>query len=789
MKYRFLTAVAALAATVLSLGAQEKLYPQQFNLGDVTLLDGPFKHAQDLNVEVLLEYDMDRLLQPFLKQAGLEPKAEAFPNWEGLDGHIGGHYVSALAIHYAATGNQECLDRLNYMLSELKRCQDANGDGYLGGVPNSDELWPEVKSGNLRRMHSMWVPWYNLHKIYAGLRDAYMYAGSELAKEMFLKLCDWGIGIFGDFSDELFENMLSQEHGGLNEVYADAYAITGDRKYLEAARKLTHHEIFDSMLAGVDNLDNRHANTQVPKIVGYARYAELAGDNDYFKASDFFWESVADHRSVAFGGNSRREHFPAISDYESYMEEREGPESCNTNNMLKLTENLFRIKPDAVYADYYENALYNHILSTQHPQHGGYVYFTPARPSHYRVYSQPNSGMWCCVGTGMENHGKYGEFIYAHDGDDLYVNLFIASELNWKEKGFSLRQDTAFPSEEGTTLTVTSKKKSKVNLLIRCPEWTEGMEVRVNGASWPVEVAENGYVSVSRKWKKGDVVSVALPMSTRIERLENVPDYIAIKRGPILFGVKTNQRDMDGLVSDDGRWAHIAHGPLQSAFDDAPVIVASDDEILAKLQLAVPVEGKPFHFTVPGLFKGEFANAELEPFYGIHDSRYSIYYLCLDEKGYDAKVNEAKTREAERMALDARTIDAVQTGEQQPEIDHRMQVGRSSKGNNQGEAYRQAMGSWFSYELETKGQTELALMLRFWGAESGNRSFKILVDDTEIAAENIASKWNRSAFFNVEYPIPASLLDGKEIITVKFESAGPRDTVGGIYSVRLVKKQ
>src|SRR5574344_1138935 len=454
MKIAKLLIPMALAALIVSpIKAQDKLYINTFALSDVELLDGPFKHAQDLNVEVLLQYDVDRLLAPFFIQAGLEPKGELFPNWAGLDGHMGGHYLSAIAIHYASTGNQECLKRIEYMLSELKRCQDASGDGYLGGVPDSKKIWSEVKNGNVDIIGKYWVPWYNVHKIYAGLRDAWLYAGSETAKQMFLKLCDWGISVTSGLSDEKMEQMLNTEFGGMNEVYADAYQMTGDKKYLETAKRFTHHQLFDSMLAGVDNMDNKHANTQVPKVVGFSRVAEVAEDSDYQIASDYFWDRVVNHRSIAFGGNSRREHFPSVADNKSYVEEREGPESCNTHNMLKLTENLFRMNPKVKYADFYENALYNHILSTQHPEHGGYVYFTPARPAHYRVYSQPNEGMWCCVGTGMENHGKYGEFIYSHEVDDLYVNLFIASKLQWKYKKVVLTQNTSFPDSENSKIT------------------------------------------------------------------------------------------------------------------------------------------------------------------------------------------------------------------------------------------------------------------------------------------------------------------------------------------------
>ena len=402
---------------------------KNFPLKDVKLLDSPFKRADDLNVEVLLKYDVDRLLAPYLKEAGLAPKAESYPNWDGLDGHVGGHYLSALAMAYASTGNEECKRRLDYMISELERCQNANADGYVGGVPGSKEMWSQVKAGDGNAVSKRWVPWYNIHKTYAGLRDAWLLLGDEKAKDMFIKFCDWGLDVISGLDEAQMEKMLDTEFGGMNETFADAYEITGDKKYLDAARRFSHRRLFDSMARRVDNLDNMHANTQVPKAVGYQRVAELTGDTAYATAADFFWETVTDNRSLSFGGNSRREHFPSAAACVEYTEEREGPETCNTYNMLKLAEGLFRMNPDAKYTDFYERALFNHIRSSQHPEHGGYVYFTSARPRHYRVYSSLGQGMWCCVGTGMENHGKYGEFIYAHTDDDLYVNLFIPSEL------------------------------------------------------------------------------------------------------------------------------------------------------------------------------------------------------------------------------------------------------------------------------------------------------------------------------------------------------------------------
>lgn len=785
----------ALSATAGAAMSQDVLYPNTFSLLEVQLLDGPFKHAMDLNIDVLLQYDTDRLLAPFLKEAGLPKKAEYFPNWAGLDGHVGGHYISALAMHYAATGNKECKERLDYMLAELKRCQDKNGNGYVGGVPDSDHLWSEVKNGNYGFVNRYWVPWYNIHKTFAGLRDAWMYAGSDMAKEMFLKLCDWGCDVTGSLTDEEMERMCGQEFGGMNEVYADAYQITGDKKYLEVAKRFAHHWLLDSMAKGVDNLDNRHANTQVPKVVGHARTAEmlqLAGQEAdaayYQRAAEFFWETVVNTRSLALGGNSRREHFASADDCKSYVDDREGPESCNTNNMMKLTQNLFRMTGDVRYADYYERAMFNHILSAQHPEHGGYVYFTSARPAHYRVYSAPNSGMWCCVGTGMENHGKYGEFIYTHTDDELYVNLFVASQLNWKEKKFVIKQETNFPSEETVRLTVDSRKAQTLKIKIRCPWWVKPGEMKVicKGKDYAVGAQPSSYIEIERRWKKGDVIEVTMPMTITVEELPNLPNYIAIMRGPILMGARMGDYRLDGLVANDGRWAHIAHGPLVSLFD-TPFLIGERDEIVEKLQGMQPVSGKPMHFTVPGLFEKKYADLELEPFSQIHDSRYMMYWLSMSKAEYEAYQQRMRDAETQKLLLDARTVDAVATAEQQPEVDHQMQSKGSQKGYFQSEGWRDATnGGFFSYNMDTKGEENLALMVRYWGNESGNRTFDILIDGLLLTTENIVGKWKHESFVNAEYPIPAEWLKGKSVINVCFQSK-PGTVAGGVFHVRLVK--
>jgi uncharacterized protein len=740
--------------------AQDKLYHDTFSSKDVILTDGPFKHARDLNIHTLLLYNTDRLLAPYRKEAGLPEKAKGFPNWDGLDGHVGGHYLSAMAMNYAATGNRICKKRMDYMIAELKACQDANalkypdwGVGYVGGVPGSENLWPKIKAGDIAVIWRYWVPWYNVHKMYAGLRDAWLYAGNETAKDMFLRFCDWAIDITSGLSDTQMESMLDNEHGGMNETFADAYQMTGDEKYLVAAKRFSHKMLLDAMAAGIDNLDNKHANTQVPKAIGFQRIAELSKDKNYIEAGKFFWEAVAKNRSLAFGGNSRREHFPAISAIDDYVNDVEGPESCNTYNMLKLTEDLFRVNPTAGYADFYERALYNHILSTQHPQHGGYVYFTPARPRHYRVYSSPNQGMWCCVGSGMENHGKYNQFIYTHQNGSLYVNLFMASELNWRDKKIKIRQETSFPYEEQTRLTIT-KGSSRFSMKIRYPEWVKegALKISINGRNEPYTKDQTGYISIDRQWKKGDVVMVNLPMHNWYEQLPHVPNYIALMHGPVVLAAKTGTEDLAGLVAGDGRWEHIAHG-RRLPIDQAPIIIADDiSSIPEKLE---PVAGKPLTFTAPGIKMVNPMEVVFEPFFGIHDARYMMYWMALTESGYESHLDSLSLAEKAKIDLQNRTVDYIAPGEQQPEADHFMQSSNSTTGNNWDEFYRDARNNgFFSYQMATNRQTALSLLVRYWGAEWGNRKFDIYIDDEKLIAEDNTGRWNQSRFFDVEYALP-----------------------------------
>jgi beta-xylosidase len=454
--------------------------------------------------------------------------------------------------------------------------------------------------------------------------------------------------------------------------------------------------------------------------------------------------------------------------------------------MLKLTEDLFRIQPSAELADYYERTVYNHILSTQHPVNGGYVYFTPVRPRHYRVYSTPNEAMWCCVGSGLENHSKYNEFIYSQKNDSLFLNLFIASELNWAEKGIRIRQETSFPNEEQTRLKVT-EGSSKFTWMIRYPSWVkkDSLKIRINGKDMSFMAVPSSYIAICRTWKKGDVLEIILPMHNHIEYLPNVPNYIAILHGPILLAARTGTEDLKGLVADNSRWGHIASGE-KLPIDKAPIIIESNLEYLSKM--LEPIPGKPLTFTTAKIKIINAENLVLEPFYQIHDSRYMMYWMALSGRQYQSYLDSLGALEREKLALQKRTIDFVAPGEQQPEADHAMQTDHSRSGSLQNEFWRDAVnGGSFSYQLATSNETGLSLMVRYWGAEWGNRKFDIFIDDKMLASEDNTGRWNQSRFINVVYNIPDSMIQGKKFIRVKFQSK-PQNTAGAVYYLRLLKK-
>lgn len=759
-----------------------------FPLGDVELLSGPFYHASKINEAYVFAHDIDRLLAPFLAEAGLPPKAERYDNWEnsGLDGHTAGHFLTSLAL-MAATGNLEAGTRLNYMIDELARCQVANGNGYVGGIPGSKAFWSEIAAGNIRptlfTLNERWVPWYNIHKLFAGLRDAYKLTGNEKALEILLNLTRWTEELTRNLSEAQMQQMLITEHGGMNEVFADLYALKGDSRFLTLAKRFSQHEILNPLLEGRDNLDGLHANTQIPKVIGFMRIAQLTNNTTWMAASDFFFQTVVNNRSVAIGGNSTYEHFHPANNFTSMMESREGPETCNTYNMMKLARMLYLSKNNLSYIDFYERALYNHILSSQHPEHGGLVYFTPMRPQHYRVYSEPGVHFWCCVGSGIENHAKYGELIWTHDMNNLFVNLFIPSILNWRDKNVKITQNTAFPDSEKTTLTVNTRRPQKFSINIRYPSWVkEGqLEININDRRVKVEAKPGEYAQLRRRWRDGDRIEVSLPMHTHGEMMPDGSPYKAFLHGPIVLAAPAGNYNLTGLIADASRMGHIASGPLVPRYK-TPMIIIDNDNWSNKI---AQNKEKPLTFSIENLvYPADAPFTTLIPFFKLHDARYITYWETTTTKELQNRIELSKAREREAMALEAITIDQVQPGQQQPEMDRNFQGENTQAGVHQNRHWRHAAG-WFSYDMRDKNNEAKTLRVTYFGLDN-NRHFNIVVNGNLLSRVSLdGSRGN--TFFNVDYPIPAGYLSGDGVIRVRFEATN-NSLAGGIYDVRLLRE-
>lgn len=779
----------------VSLGkAQNWQQVSYFPLQDVKLLNSPFLQAQQTDLHYILSMNPDRLLAPFLREAGLTPKAPSYTNWEntGLDGHIGGHYLSALSMMYAATGDTAVYNRLNYMLNELHRAQQAVGTGFIGGTPNSLQLWKDIKAGNIRAggfdLNGKWVPLYNIHKTYAGLRDAYLYAGSDLARQMLVDFTDWMIDITSDLSDEQIQDMLRSEHGGLNETFADVAEITGDKKYLELARRFSHKFILDPLIKEEDKLTGMHANTQIPKVIGYKRIAELSQDDknwnhaaEWDHAARFFWNTVVNHRSVCIGGNSVREHFHPSDNFTSMLNDVQGPETCNTYNMLRLTKMLYQDSPETNFADYYERALYNHILASQEPEKGGFVYFTPMRPGHYRVYSQPETSMWCCVGSGLENHTKYGEFIYAHQKDTLYVNLFIPSQLTWKEKGVTLTQEARFPDDGKVTLRIDKAPKKGITLKIRQPQWTghsKEYNVKINGKNEASIVEENSnYLTLHRKWKKGDVITFNLPMKVSLEQIPDKKDYYAFLYGPIVLAASTGTGHLNGLCADDSRGGHIAHGK-QIPLQEVPMLIGNPESIRNSLHKK---DDNQLIFTFDGnVYPAQNKTLELIPFFRLHNARYAIYFRQANEEQFKIIQKEMATAERKATELANQTVDLIFPGEQQPESDHGIQYEQAETGTNKDRHFRRAKG-WFSYNLKVK---EEAGRIRITIQKNDRNKVAILLNNNKLAVNPTISEADKDGFITLSWLLPQKLKSGS--CPIRFTPDGTEWTPA-IYEVRLLK--
>ena len=744
---------------------------QPFELSEVQLLDSPFKHAMELDGKYLLSLDPDRLLRDYRKDAGLKPKGESYGGWEkeGIAGHTLGHYLSACSMMYASTGDKRFKDRVTYIVDELDTCQRANGNGYVAGIPNGKKIFAEVAAGDIRAqpfdLNGGWVPWYNLHKLFAGLLDANHYCNNSIALRVAVKLADWAYNETKNLTEKQVQKMLACEQGGMNEAMAELYARTGIKKYLKLAYLFHMNAVLNPLSMREDILSGIHSNTQIPKIIGLARIYELTGDTSAYTAAEFFWDRVVNHHSYVIGGNGDYEYFGPADSLSNFLDDNTC-ETCCTYNMLKLTIHLFSWNPTTEFADYYERALYNDILASQNPEDGMFCYYVSLRPGSHRTFSTPYNSFWCCVGTGMENHSKYGGSIYFHNDDSLWVNLFIASDLNWTEKGLSLKQETNYPFENSSSFIFNCKKPMEMSILFRYPSWAkEGMNILVNGKEQKITSGPGSYIEVRRVWQSGDKVEVKIPMSLHLAAMPDDHNRVAVMYGPIVLA---------GELGTD-------NDPDANKFGYVPVMITDNKPIDEWIK---PVDIKQLEFRTVGA--GTPKDVTLYPFYKLFDKRYSVYWDIFTKDEWSRKKEEYEAEQERLRKIEAATIDFVQPGDSLLEKGHNLQGKNMDSGEAFDSQWRHAYdGGWFSYDMKVIADKQMALVCKYWGGDGGGRSFDILVDSVKVGTQSL-TKSQPGRFFYATYLIPNGLTNGKEKVTVMFEPH-KGDIAGGVFGVRMVE--
>ena len=767
--------VAAAAGAAVPVAPAAETFP----LRDVRILEGPFRDALQRDLSYLLRLDPDRLLHTFRLNAGLPTTAKPYGGWEApgveLRGHSLGHYLTACALMYEATGDERLKARALGLVAELGKVQLAlpsrgMNPGYLSAFP--EELFDRVEARK-----GVWAPYYTLHKIMAGLLDVYRVTGDPAALEASKGMAAWvGLRAKG-LDDAQWQAMLETEFGGMEDVLTELYVTTGDPEHLRLARLFDHRAVFDPLARGEDPLDGLHANTQIPKAIGAALDCEVTGEARYCAVAETFWQRVALHRSYAIGGHSEDEHFSPVAHLSAHLGESTA-ETCNTYNMLKLTRRLFLRDADPSRIEFYERGLFNHILASQDPATGMVTYYVALKPGAWRSYSTPEDSFWCCVGTGMENPARYGEAIYARQGDALLVNLFLASQLTWRGKGLTLRQETRFPDEDRTRLVLRLEKPVRLPLRLRHPAWVkDGFAVSVNGQAQPVESGPGSYATVEREWRDGDVVEVRLPMSLRFEATADDPARGAFLFGPIVLAADLGAEGLDAKT----RYGPSAPEVRLAALPPAPVLIAASPAVaLARVR---PATG-PLTFRTEGL--GQPGDVLLRPFFQLADRRYAVYFDVLTEALWAERQARAGATARARATVDGRTVDRVEAGRPEAEKARDLQEKNSDAWSLEGRRCRSARyGGTFTYSLRLPKEGPAALRVAYWGGESRRHVFDVVAGGETIATQSLFDD-RPGEVLEVEYPLPERLTRGQDRLRVGFRT-GPGTSTGAVFDVRIVR--
>lgn len=798
-----LMSLVLLASCVLLLKAGELQSPERapklFPLTDVRITDGQMRLIQDLSHRYLLSLEPDRLLSWFRREAGLTPKAQPYPLWESEDfqstgplpGHIMGFYLSGMSMMYQSTGDPAIIERLRYAVHGLREAQDAGGDGYLAATRIGRHTFEDVVSRQFVTTNPMindtWEPVYVMNKLMLGLYDAYTLCGIDEAKSVLIKMADWfGVNVIDKIDHDTMQRLLVCEHGSINESFVDVYNLTGDAKYLHWAERLNDEAMWVPLSEGRDILEGWHANTQIPKFTGFVSVGLADGDRRMTDAAKLFWNIVVKNHTWVNGGNSSGEHFFNEGEYIYKVTSIGGPESCNSVNMMRLTEALYQVDGDIRRVDYYERVLMNHILGNFNPGTGMSCYFTSMRPGHYKVYADPYKSFWCCVGTGLQAPAKLAKMVYAHDGDTLFVNMFVPTTLKWQERNISIEQATSYPDDDKSVLTVHGHGQFKI--AVRCPYWVEkgSMQVRVNGKRHALSLSDGDrsqYVVINRTWRDGDKISVTFRPRLYVEPLKKFDQYLSIQYGAMVMASKI---DNHGLTHDDFVQARDHTARIAIPASDVTTLVGT----IASIRKGISRE-KSDTLVLKMKVAGAKNPITLIPFSRIAFDRYEVYFPhVVASKDLGAgRVDSLPSSEQPGRFAESQ-VDSIEVGDSVSERQHRMESYRSYTGLSHGQKWREAYnGGFFMYQMACSPDKSMKLAIRYLRSDSGNRVFDIQIDGRTV--QTVRHRRPKEGdiekpFYYEETAIPDSLTHGKRQVTVKF-NAHNHCQAGHVCDIRLLQ--
>lgn len=744
-------------------------------MSEVVLLNGIFKTSQEKGKEYLLYLDSDRLLAPCYEAIGEKPKARRYGGWEEreISGHSLGHFISALSYMYKVDKDERLKEKLDYIIEELRYIQSFSADGYASGF--SKKCFEKVFSGDFNvtrfELGDGWVPWYSIHKIYAGLIDAYELTENKKALDVVEKLADWAKKGTDKLTEEQFQKMLYCEHGGMCEAMAKLYKITKNKDYLDLAIRFIHKETLEPLINLRDELEGKHANTQIPKIIGAATLYNITKNEDLKKASEFFWNIVTRDRSYVIGGNSIDEHFGKTKTETLGVTTAE---TCNTYNMLKLTEHLYKWSRNSKYIDYYENALYNHILASQDPISGMKTYFMSTKPGHFKIYCSLDNSFWCCTGTGMENPTRYTKAIYYRDDNELFVNLYIGSRIILEDKNLIISQNTNFPEGEYSTLLVEEGNNCPMTINIRVPYWAKDIKVNINNNE-EFNKKKNGYISIKRRWNKGDKVEIFLPMNIHLYHSKEDKNKVVFMYGPLVLAGALGQENFPETdILDDHLKLNNYKGISVKALNN------SEENIIESIK---KIENEKLAFEMKVQEDKRRVKYRLKPFYSIHHERYTIYWNMnnKDKKNYLDNYDENII------------IDEINLNEQQSEIEHGLKYKNSISNYSMdySKGWRMCTeNGYFSYEIKVNPKEDTYLLVTYLNEDTKENiksEFSIYVDGFLISEEKFNEN-KSNILFNKFYKIPRELIKEKSKVTVKFKSK-KNTFVNKIFGIKTTREK